>query len=329
MVGDERLREVAELNYKGDCRYYGSGSDRNFGEAVKFWRRAADLGDDVAWFKLGSCYLKGEGVKRDEAEALKWWRMSADSGNAAAKAALAAHVKNSALSKLKLFLNLLSRLSDQGGDSAQGEGCVEVEFNDEVIDQLFAIGLIDRDAAHKTELETVRIPASYESKDGVKRRITKIGVRAFDDCALLSSVTIPDGVTAIGEEAFSGCESLSSIVIPKSVKFIGDFAFYRCKSLSSVDVPYGVSRLGFEVFFGCGSLKCVTLPDSLSSIGHWAFNECGSLSSLTVPDSVEEIDEDAFYDLPNVNVNLGLPKRKGRFRANYPWGAKKINGKKP
>ena len=53
------------------------------------YRKAADLGDALGMYNLGVCYYNGTGVTKDEAEAVKWWRKAADLGNAEAKEILA------------------------------------------------------------------------------------------------------------------------------------------------------------------------------------------------------------------------------------------------
>ena len=51
---------------------------------------------------------------------------------------------------------------------------------------------------------------------------------AFQDCAGITSVTIPNTITIIGQYAFENCTGLKSITIPDSVTKIGDHAFYGC-----------------------------------------------------------------------------------------------------
>ena len=57
---------------------------------------------------------------------------------------------------------------------------------------------------------------------------------AFEGCARLSSVVLPEGITAIWENSFAGCTSLASIEIPNSITTIGDDAFMGCEALAAV-----------------------------------------------------------------------------------------------
>ena len=65
-------------------------------------------------------------------------------------------------------------------------------------------------------------------------RVTSIGVAAFDGCARLSRLTLPDGLKTIFERAFKGCKSLNSLTIPSSVESIGSSAFRGCFKLIEV-----------------------------------------------------------------------------------------------
>jgi len=60
------------------------GVRRNYAEAAKWYRKAAEQGNNVAQNNLGTLYYNGQGVKRNYSEALKWFRKAADHGNAAA-----------------------------------------------------------------------------------------------------------------------------------------------------------------------------------------------------------------------------------------------------
>ncbi len=71
----------AGAQYNLSARYVlGKGVLRDFKEAVKWLRSAADQGHAKAQFKLGVMYENGKGVLKDIKEAGKWWRKAADQG---------------------------------------------------------------------------------------------------------------------------------------------------------------------------------------------------------------------------------------------------------
>jgi TPR repeat protein len=69
------------------ARAYESGQvvGRDFAEAARWYRRAAELGHADAQFALATLFEVGLGLPRDDAEALKWYRRSAAQGIAAAQ----------------------------------------------------------------------------------------------------------------------------------------------------------------------------------------------------------------------------------------------------
>jgi uncharacterized protein len=60
---------------------------QDYGEAVKWFRKAADQGNPFAQIKLAEMYSDGRGVPQDYGEAVKWFRKAADQGNADAQMA--------------------------------------------------------------------------------------------------------------------------------------------------------------------------------------------------------------------------------------------------
>ena len=70
-----------EANMKGE-EYYNR---KDYTEAVKWYRKAADLGNASGQFNLGVMYSNGYGVTQDKAEAVKWYRKAADQGRANAQ----------------------------------------------------------------------------------------------------------------------------------------------------------------------------------------------------------------------------------------------------
>jgi hypothetical protein len=68
------------LNYS-----QGRGVAKDYSEAVKWWRKAAEQNDAKAQYNLGTCYATGQGVEEDVVEAVKWWRKAAEQNHAEAQ----------------------------------------------------------------------------------------------------------------------------------------------------------------------------------------------------------------------------------------------------
>lgn len=58
------------------------GIPANPGEAVKWYRKAAENGHLLAQYEMGKIYHSGEGVAKDQVEAFKWWLKAAEQGHA-------------------------------------------------------------------------------------------------------------------------------------------------------------------------------------------------------------------------------------------------------
>ena len=56
----------------------GLGVPRDYAEALKWFRRAADQGNARAQFNIGTIYFYGQGVPQAHADAVKWFRLAAD-----------------------------------------------------------------------------------------------------------------------------------------------------------------------------------------------------------------------------------------------------------
>lgn len=157
--------------------------------------------------------------------------------------------------------------------------------------------------------------------------VCALGSFAFQNCAELTSVTIPNSVDSIGSEVFINCSGLKSITFPAQLPTVGTKAFLGCTSLPSdgtcrysdetktillgleedadrtngVVIPEGVTTIAGCAFYNPGYLPSVTLPESLRVIGKSAFAYC-QLSSLTVPGGLESIGEDAFERCTNLQT---------------------------
>ena len=65
----------------------GEGTPRDYVEAAKWYRQAAEQGHQLAQYNLGYMYEKGQGVLADEVQALMWYNLASIQGDAKAKMA--------------------------------------------------------------------------------------------------------------------------------------------------------------------------------------------------------------------------------------------------
>ena len=160
----------------------------------------------------------------------------------------------------------------------------------------------DRAFQHCANLTDVSIPNS----------VTRIGANAFYGCGF-TNITIPNSVTIIGSAAFAYCTELTSIIVPSSVINIESAAFEECSGLSSVMIQEGVTSIGDWAFEGCRQLLSITIPEGVTSIGSWAFGRCYHLASVSIPSSVNSIGITAFEDcdsLEEIIIADGNPTYK-------------------
>ena len=124
--------------------------------------------------------------------------------------------------------------------------------------------------------------------------VTAIGNSAFENSALLKSISIPNTITTIGVKAFNACTVLNEIIIPNSVVTIGESAFETCSSLVSVTIPSSVTSIGKRFLMACYKLKSVEFLNSLAAIPEMSFLHCSDLESVVFPKSLTTIESYAF-----------------------------------
>ena len=96
----------------------------------------------------------------------------------------------------------------------------------------------------------------------------------YNNCAKLTSITIPNGVTSIGRGAFYNCAKLTSITIPNNVTSISEYTFGGCTGLTSITIPNGVTSIGDYAFYNCTGLNSLTLLESVKELGSNCFDCC-------------------------------------------------------
>ncbi len=116
------------------------------------------------------------------------------------------------------------------------------------------------------ELVRLVVPCeSYEVAPGCKR----IGPRAFDSCAVLREVGLPEGLESIGRLAFAKT-SIVFLDIPEGVIAIEEKACFGCRQLKACLLPESLEQLGGEAFANSG-LERVRIPAKVKAWGLLAF----------------------------------------------------------
>ena len=126
------------------------------------------------------------------------------------------------------------------------KGCNSLKAIDVAKDNTYFCS-VDGVLFNKSKTKLIRYPAKKEGAYSAPDSVTFIGDYAFEDCDLLTAITIPNGVEIIGEACFCYCSNLETVILPDSVKFICDRAFICCVRLSSVTLPDNV-YVGDAVF---------------------------------------------------------------------------------
>ncbi len=118
---------------------------------------------------------------------------------------------------------------------------------------------------------------------------------AFEECAQLEEITIPDGQTAIPDRFFYGCSSLRAVELPDTVTSIGEHAFYRCAALAKLPESAGLTKIGAYAFSACHGLTEIVLPETVTEVGAYAFASCGNLLSATLSSGMTSVPEGMFH----------------------------------
>ena len=150
-----------------------------------------------------------------------------------------------------------------------------------------------------------------ETIDG--KTVIAIKENAFENCAEITEVQIPDTVKTIGVCAFFNCEKLEKIDISSNLTNLDETAFWLCKSLADISVDennayYSTDEAG--VLFNKDKTMLIQyplaseetayiIPDSVTEINDSAFDGNVTLTTLTLGEGITKLDNN-FIDLENL-----------------------------
>lgn len=106
---------------------------------------------------------------------------------------------------------------------------------------------------------------------------SNLGDGIFENCSLLTNITLNSSMGTIPKRAFKGCTSLESIQIPVLVQIIGESAFENCINLNEINTPfdvYSINVIDAYAFKNCQSLSSFDLRESVITISNGAFAGC-------------------------------------------------------
>ena len=100
-------------------------------------------------------------------------------------------------------------------------GCISLQ--QVVFAQGSALGDIGKEAFMESGVSVVDLAGT---------KVTEIGISAFEGCASLGNLTLPETIKIININAFYGCTNLRNVSVSgteNNITFIGSNAFYNCK----------------------------------------------------------------------------------------------------
>lgn len=171
----------------------------------------------------------------------------------------------------------------------------------------------DNAFSYHNELEEINLP---------KKSLVEIRNTAFDSCASLKTLIIPNTVTYIGTGAFKSCHNLKTIHLPENLPVIFSYTFINCSSLENIKIPETVNMIRTYAFRGCTSLREITIPKSVEIIDDNAFEGCTSLSSITFEGTPKDISCETITHCTNLKI-VRVPSRNfpmNRLRNAYDFG---------
>lgn len=210
----------------------------------------------------------------------------------------------------------------------------EVTIPDEVINILGQ----DIEESNKITVIGAKVFSGSYLKDINLGGVRYICDNAFDSCAYITTIDLPDTVRYVGSSVFqkSGLKTLnvhypmaivpknlcsetvlSKVIFdyPESIEEIGVSAFAKT-ALTEVpnvgsDTPLLIGNNAFE---GCTGMINATIPDNVYFISQSAFKGCSNLKTLSMGESLKAIDKEGFANctsLTDISFNKSLTSLGG------------------
>lgn len=134
----------------------------------------------------------------------------------------------------------------------------------------------------------------------IPENISKIPSSCFNQNRKLNNIVLHDNITSLGKSAFSICSNITNINLPSKLTEIGDYCFQQCENLLNINIPSSVTTIGQYAFSYCSKLSNIDLPNSIKEIKEFAFSNSG-ITSLVLPNSISRVPNDLCADCNNLS----------------------------
>ena len=302
------------------AKYYFKGIQiNNANDALNLLQQKGDEGDSQALYIIGNCFQYGVATEKNLGEALLYFERAAELGHI--ESLIKIH-RISSLHELCSVKEDKKTYEDAYGVKYSEDKKILIAGGYPKGDEYrIASGtrIICDNAFHAGDIGKIIIPSSVVaigknpfSESGWGRCSIKniechsaqfivsgFALYTRDMKKLISyfgkasEVTIPEGVETIGSKAFVENEDLNEIIFPESLSTIEDAAFEYCLNLRRISLPKNVKILGEQCFYGCESLEDIAICGELEKICKESFMGC-NIKKLSLPESLVEIDDNAF-----------------------------------
>lgn len=125
------------------------------------------------------------------------------------------------------------------------------------------------------------------SKDKTYYEIVGIG-NCQDSDVIIPAVYDNLPVKVVGSKAFEDCEIITSVTMDNGIEQIDPYAFHDCENLIHIQFPESLSSIAYSVVNNCDSLVEIKIPKNVKSIGSYTFDNCDKLEKITVDEGNEK-----------------------------------------
>ena len=170
--------------------------------------------------------------------------------------------------------------------------------------------------AEEPELNYIGINAFEDSqieKIEISANVEKINSNTFKNAKKLSEVKFNEGLKYIAASAFEGCAALVKITLPDTLHDIANSAFKNA-GLKSVNLGDGVAKINSEAFAGNKNLTDLYIGKNVEKIGNGAFKDCAKLVAVNLPASLRAFNGNAFSGCDSL-VKITVDKDSKNYKA--------------